>query len=200
LKEEDILSKLHAHDFTAIDDMYILYYDDLCRYASRFFYTEAEEIVQDVFLRLMEKKDRLTTLTRVKPFLYRSVLNACVNKNEHNKVQRKYQDETVYLLKQIELEDSDFNIDKTIDDYVKESIKELPPQARRIFKMKYSEGLKYKEIAEKLGISPKTVETHILRGLKNIRNFMKNKGIDNFFCFFIFFYYVGKGILLNYCL
>lgn len=185
ITEEEILQKLHDEDYSAIDDMYKLYYEDLCRYAARFFYSEAEEIVQDVFLRLMEKRERLATLTRIKPFLYRSVLNACVNKNEHNKVQRKYQDETVYLLKQVEIGDSEFKLDKTIDDHMKDSMDRLPPQAKKIFHFKYIDGLKYKEIAERLNISQKTVETHILRGLKVIRKYMKSKGIE--YMWIIFF-------------
>ena len=130
---------------------------------------QSEEIVQAVFIKLWEKRELLHIDTSVKAYLYRSVHNDCLNYIKHNKVKAKYEDYATYsgseltasAAKQLEL--------KELEWHVHEAMKELPTQCRTIFQMSRFEELKYKEIAQQLNISIKTVENQMGKALKLMR-------------------------------
>ncbi|EOR95479.1 RNA polymerase, sigma-24 subunit, ECF subfamily [Arcticibacter svalbardensis MN12-7] len=127
----------------------------------------AEEIVQDVFIKMWENPSSLDSITVLRPYLYRSVVNQSLN----------------YLSRQKTIERHHFIIaEQMTDAYIQDlyeeqelkviifkEIERLPQQCRRIFKMSRFEGLKYKEIAVALNISEKTVENHIVNALKILR-------------------------------
>lgn len=127
----------------------------------------AEEIVQDVFLKIWENPENLTEVRLLKPYLYRSVINASINhinrqkniEQHHLKIAAAYTDQEM------------LNLDEENELVVllHQEINKLPPQCQKVFKMNRFEHLKYKEIAEKLMISERTVENHIATALKLLR-------------------------------
>jgi RNA polymerase sigma-70 factor (ECF subfamily) len=146
------------------------YYAPLVVYACRFV-TEtdiAREIVQDFFVRLYEKRLTLTIDTSIKSYLYRSVYNSCINYINQRAIQDKH-------LKNIDMEKVDEdNLENEINriemqQKIYEVIETLPAKCRRIFKMNRLEGLKNEEIAVKLNLSKRTVETQISKALKTLR-------------------------------
>lgn len=172
--EKQIIAAFENNDFTALEDLYLLYAEALCKYAFRYVYDDAEEVVHDVFTKMVEQKERLQGIEPLRPFLYRSVYNACINRINHNKVKNKYVDETQYKLAQIFLEDDEEIEGPELDRYVAEAIAELPDKAREIFEMKYVKGMKTGEIADQLGIGKKTVDTHVYRGIKKLQLKLKH--------------------------
>lgn len=129
----------------------------------------AEEIVQNMFLRFWEKRDLLNVETSIKAYLYKCIYNDSLNYLKHEKVKTKYQDfrkNTTNQLSEsaaakVELSELHFNL--------RESLNDLPEQCRTIFQMSRFEELKYREIADQLGISIKTVENQMGKALKILR-------------------------------
>lgn len=142
---------LHAYAFTIIRDE-----------------KNAEEIVQNVFFKLWEKKDQIDEITSLKAYLYRATYNDSLNFLKHNKVRAAYEsyakatgsdrNDAVDTLSAKELQ---AKIDKALN--------ELPEQCRTIFQMSRFEELKYREIAEQLNLSVKTVENQMGKALKVLR-------------------------------
>ena len=128
----------------------------------------AEEIVQQVFYKLWEKRESLNELQSVTAYLYRSVHNECLNYVKHSKVKAAHKAHAVYAGKEA-VNPSDPVIQKELQQRIETAINELPEQCRAIFQMSRFEDLKYREIAEKLGISVKTVENQMGKALRTLR-------------------------------
>ena len=151
------------------------YYASLCYYALQFVKEDhaAEEIVQDILLKIWEKRKTITIESSVKHYLFRSVRNACLNLIQHNKVKNQYATQAQQNFKQ------DINPDKHyleigLAEKIEESIESLPEKRKEIFRLCKEDGLKYKEIADKLKISVKTVEAQMGLALKTLREKLKD--------------------------
>lgn len=142
---------------------------------------EAEDILQNVFLTLWEKRASLKPDTNLNAYLFTLAKSQCLNHLKHLKVIDKY-----INTKQVEYQESQLNyyaIDKfepeqidieSLELMVEKAISELPEQCRKVFELSRYEGLKYKEIAQRLNISVKTVETHMSNALKTLRVVLKD--------------------------
>lgn len=165
----------NINDFEAL---FKLYYAPLVVYACRFVAdTEiAREIVQDFFVRLYEKRHTLSIDTSIKSYLYRSVYNCCINFINQRTIQDKH-------LRNIDMEKVDEdNLENEINrielqQKISEVIESLPAKCRRIFTMNRLEGLRNEEIAAKLNLSKRTVETQISKALKILRQKLANFGM-----------------------
>ena len=173
IEEKEILKRLSEGDKNVFEYIFKLYYEDISKYVFvRFIHDkeDTEDIVQNLFLKLWEKRDSLQNVNSIKSYLYKSAHNACINYFEHQAVKQKYKSDIEYRLKMMGFSDYESeDYDEKLSN-VSKAIEELPEQTKKIFNLKYIEGLKYKEIAERLGISDKTVQTLIYRGLKHLRN------------------------------
>lgn len=162
-----------------IDVVFQQYYRPLCLYALHYLHDldEAEDIVQDCFVRLLEanrlesmeihSSDKsLLTSPQLKSFLYTSVRNACIDK-----LRRKNP-----ILQDVSPSDLQGTIsdEQAVDSSSREAllwtaIEQLPERCREIFLMSKRDGLTYREIAEELELSEKTVEHQISKALKILR-------------------------------
>jgi RNA polymerase sigma-70 factor (ECF subfamily) len=136
---------------------------------------EAEEIVNDVFLKFWSSKDKINHYLSVKYYLKVSVRNRAIDLIRKNKKYKKYvvqqTNEELSMLRH-----QNFNqnaLDEICSSEVCNTIEcvvnKIPPKAKQIFLMSRNEGMRYKEIAEKLNISVKTVETQMTRSLAMLR-------------------------------
>lgn len=154
------------------------YYVRLCGFANKFIANtaEAEEIVQEVFLNIWAKKDRLKLDDEIKPYLFKSVQNLCFNFIEHQKVVDNYYSviEVVYKNKKEDFDCYESVLFTEFQAKVDEAIESLPEECRKIFRMSREDGLKYVEIADKLGLSVKTVETQMSRALSKLKIELKD--------------------------
>lgn len=156
------------------------YYARLCAYALRYVKTQeyAEDIVSDTFYRMWQKGDIKITST-VQGYLFQAVYNNCMyfirqHKSEFQKtkeVHAQINSNDIQLLD--EFTESDSLIIKEIEEAIEEAINRLPEQAKAVFTLKRHQGLKNKEIAERLNISVKTVEMHMTRALSFLRKELK---------------------------
>jgi len=128
----------------------------------------AEEIVQNVFAELWERRESIPLATEIKQYLFSVVKNDCNDFARHLKVEKKYLD---YLSKHQEESSAFFDVlvDEEFQRLVNEVYNSLPEQCRKIFYMSRLEEMSYKAISEKLDISIKTVENQVGKALRLVR-------------------------------
>ena len=156
------------HQPKEFETIFKQYYEGLCRYALVWLKDkdESEEIVQKVFVTIWEKRRELEIQTSVKAYLYKSVYHASLNAIKQKKKQEDYlhmkqeKEEISYQTTQ-STKELELQIDK--------AIKQLPEQCGLIFKMSRFQDLKYREIADVLNISIKTVENQMGKALRLMR-------------------------------
>lgn len=154
-------------------------YEPLCNFAFRFVgdLDMAEDIVQEVFVHLWQKKERLNIETNIKNYLFSSVRNKSIEKLRRKKLEDKYQSEVKYTHKQLTTE-TPGELQEETEKFIRigklyNSIDKLPGKCKMIFKMAKIEGMTYNEIAKELEISVKTVESQMRRAFILLREMLK---------------------------
>lgn len=161
--------------YTINDDgfnqLYLEQYAGLYRYAYAILQDSAlcEDIIHQVFFKLLEKRESITIHTSVKAYLYRAVNHECLNYIKHQKVKMTYQDHTTSFEQQSSDNAGNKLYYQELELKLKDALNELPEQCRTIFQLSRFEELKYAQIAAQLGLSVKTVETQMSRALKKLR-------------------------------
>jgi RNA polymerase sigma-70 factor (ECF subfamily) len=182
-EEKVLFERIKNGDEKAFEILFYKYYGHLCLFASKIINDDvaAEEIVQDFFVKLWEKREHFSIETSIKNYLFRSVKNLCLNFIQHNKTKIKHAQIVLSEVESSFSDDSNFpEIDLT--EKIEESINSLPEKRREIFMLSRQEGLKYHQIAQKLNISIKTVETQMSLAIKSLRDKLRN--YSSFFTFF----------------
>ena len=182
IDENNIFIKISDDNREAFKSLFDTYYASLCHYASHYLNDDSlsEEVVQELFVKIWEKRKSLTIDTSVKNYLFRAVRNGCLNQIQHDKVIQLHGRK---LKEALMSEDpaADYLITPEMILQLEEGIESLPEKRREIFRLSREEGLKYREIAEKLQLSVKTVEAQMGLALKTLRTKIGT------FLFFIFF-------------
>ena len=152
------------------------HYQNLCAYAYLFLKDAdvSEDTVQEVFYKLWKNREKISVDSSVKSYLFRAVRNGCMNVLEHIKVKEGYVDSTAHGLEGDQHTSVDQAIVNELEQKIKETIDLLPTERRKIFMMSRYEGLKYREIAEELDISVKTVENQMYKALGFMRENLKD--------------------------
>ena len=171
MKKTNNISTLNK---SAFEEVFKTYFKPLTAFAYKFVKDadDAKSIVHDVFMKLWEKKETIDMSKSVKSYLFTSVNNRSLNFIRDHK---KFTNEEFILENQhddhweVSDELSAVDIQKKVDS----TLNNISPKAKQVFIMSRNEGLKYREIAEKLNISIKTVETHMSTALKELRKNLK---------------------------
>ena len=176
LRDNQLLETLKAGDITAFEMLFRTYYQPLCNYAFTFVqdHDEAEEIVQSTFLQVWEKKHVLEIRTGVKPYLYAMVRNACLNVIKHEKVKQQHIAVQMAMGERSVESVSRSVMASELEAKIYNAMEALPEQCRLVFKLSRFEELKYAEIAQQLDISVKTVENHMGKALRIMREQLKD--------------------------
>ncbi|OQX72681.1 MAG: hypothetical protein B6D61_13405 [Bacteroidetes bacterium 4484_249] len=176
--DRKLFKKVKKGDIKSFEKLFDNYYQALCNFAFIYLNDEglSEEIVSDVFINIWQKRNEIIILENLKSYLYKSTMNAVISNFRKKKA-------NFTNLNNLESLDSsvDFITPETLllDEEFKNKIEQLmdglPYKAGLVFRMKKIDGLKYKEIAEILNISEKTVENHISKAIKKIRSALEGK-------------------------
>lgn len=173
----------HAVSYS-VDDLYDRYYNELVLWADTILNDmgEAEDLVQDFFVRLWEKKlvEQLEE-SGVRSYLYVAVRNMAVRRmNEQRRVVDCIPD-----LKDVERvwDDTDVSREKIVNRVMRE-LDKLPPRSREVLECVHLKNMKYAEVADHLGISVATVKTLLVRSLKSLRESMS----DSSFLLYVLIY------------
>ena len=141
-------------------------YPKLLFYATRLVGTEeAEDVVQDVFVELWRRRDSVVIGEQILAFLYRSVYTKAINLLKHQVIENNYSAAMIeiYERKLQYYQPDHAEVIKKIEN------QELPDKCKEVFKLSYLHDMKNKEIADTLGISLRTVEAHMYKALKFLR-------------------------------
>ena len=161
------------------------YYSTLCNFACKYLKDKdlAEEKVQDVFYKIWKNREQITVTISIKSYLYQSVKNICLQYLEHLNVERRYEKsiEHYSLINNFDPQD-EMEINETFQLY-DNTLNSLPTRCKEIFQLSRNEGLKYREIADKLSISIKTVEANIGKALQVFRLSFKKYSLIILFLF-----------------
>lgn len=169
--DERLIGRFRRGDMDAFRKIYDSYSQALFRFANSYLKDsfEAEEIVQDVFLKVWEKREDVDVQKSLKSYLYRITVNKVFNELKHRVVKQKYEkhaqnlDQVTGETPESSIQFQELNIKLDI------LLTKLPEQQRTIFIMSRWKGLTNAEIAEQLNLSIRTVENQIYRAAKFIK-------------------------------
>lgn len=166
----DLLLLINDNNKDAFTDFYSHNFRKLILISEKYVQSipAAEEIVQDVFLKIWEEKELLSEIKSIKPYLYRSVVNASINFINRQKNIEKHHLKIADHITPDDAERHDEENELIILLY--HEIELLPQKCQQVFKLSRMEGLKYRDIASQLNISEKTVENHMGNALKILRS------------------------------
>ena len=170
-----LLEALRKGEEKAFEYLFDRYYEGLLNYAGRIVReTElAHDLVQETFCKLYEDHARLNIHLSIKSYLYKSVYNSCLNEIKHQKVVSNYADRELldfYFSEIVQTPEAELALlGEDINNALREAIDKLPERCREVFMLSKMEELSNKEIAERLGISVKTVEVQMTKALSRLR-------------------------------
>ena len=145
---------------------------------------QARDIVQQVFIKFWDRRDRLSETDQIKSYLHRAVINTALNHIERAKKMKLEEDFSGY---ERNLDDSGVSSEekqKMLGEKIKAAIAELPEKCQLVFSLSRYEGMSNQEIADYLEVSVKAVEKHISRALKELR--VSLKPYMNYISLFLF--------------
>ena len=189
LSDEELMQEIKADNMFAFDVLYKKY----CKRVYKFGHSilkspeDSENLMQDVFLSLWENRHKVEKDSSIKSYIFTIVYNSAIS------VIRKKAKESQFVeyLKSIqEINIEPVNVELEYNELTKkldEIVKALPQRQKEVYQMHKVDGLKYSEIAERLHISVNTIENHMSRALKTIREKLGNYSLISilFFCLFV---------------
>lgn len=169
-----LLSAVQRGDQKAFDTLFRRYYPMLCAYGHRFVELEdAEEIVEDSLLWIWENRETLVIESSLNSYLFKMVYRRALNKLVHIDATQRA-DTRFYEEMQEMLQDTDYYQIEELAKRIEDAVAALPESYREAFVMHRFRDMSYKEIAETLGVSPKTIDYRIQQALKQLRVDLKD--------------------------
>lgn len=158
------------------EQVFRTYYERLCNYANTILndMDEAEEMVQGTFMGLWEKRSHIQIHTALKSYLYQAVRNNCLNHLDHLKVRKAHREYFTYNTDTSTDSGAQTTLVNELETQIEEAVSSLPPQCQTVFRLSRFEGLTYAEIAQQLNISVKTIENHMGKALRIMRERLKD--------------------------
>lgn len=173
LNDPIVFKKIKEGDIKAFEQVFRQYYSPLCLYAFGITgrYDTAEEIVQELFYTIWKERESIQIFRSLSSYLYGAVRNQSLLYCEHRNVQERHResvlgsnDETAGQTPHQQLEY------KELQEVINNTLKKLPQRRLAIFRMHRIEGLKYKDIADRLSVSVKTVEAEMTKAYRTLRH------------------------------
>lgn len=168
------LDNIRTFTISAYQELFMIHYKALTLTAYRLLNdtNAAEDIVQDVFCKLWEKKEQLQLTTSLKSYLFQMVINQSLNYLKKNKAQHNRETlYSTYLNNEEDTTTNEINFKET-GKRIEHAINNLPPACKVVFVLSRYEQFSYKQIASALNISVKAVENHMVKALKSLRNIL----------------------------
>ena len=176
-KADVLFDKVKSDDQKALEHLFSIYYARLNDFAKNMVKDDviSQDIVQEVFVKVWENRSKIESLN-LEAFFFRLVRNRCIDYIKHLRVVNKRMQGIEISSKYEELYRIDFIgnepyvlIEQELKTKIEKTIQSLPERCREVFIMSRMDGLKNKEIAERLDINIKNVERHLNRALQTFR-------------------------------
>lgn len=186
----ELLARLKNGDMLAFDQVYRLYSHKLFSFVFKILKNEdeADDIVQEVFVKIWESREKLGDYKLLNSYIFTIAYNNSIdlirkkiNKNKYLEQLKNSSEIQIIPTTISEIEFNELNIQ------VEKLIAHLPERQKQVYQLHREEGLTYTEIAEQLSISKNTVENHMVKALKYLRQNMDNSLFVNmlFVCLFL---------------
>ena len=171
-EEKELIIRLIESDSSAFEKLYFVYVERVYYFAMRYVKNQedAEEIVQEVFTKIWESRHHIKPELSFSGYLLTTTKNTIFNENRKKVNHQAY---TNYILNYLQTNMNDVEEEIIFDDLMdllNKTIEKLPAKRQEIFKLCRMEGLPYKEVSAKLGISEKTIETHMRLAIRDIKS------------------------------
>jgi len=177
-QENDLLlfEKVKLNDFLAYEIIFKKYIKELYRFA--FTYVRdgqiAEEMTQEVFLYVWEKRAQIEIQTTLKTYLYSAVKNKCLNYIKLELPRQQSMGDISEVMLSVSTKDKDEGENEQLRKHIQSAIDTLPKKCRQIFILSRNAGMTYEEIAQELDLSKKTVENQMGIALKKLRESLED--------------------------
>jgi len=183
LSLDNLLEQFKAGDRLAFKRIYMEYVPKVYRFAQRYMKddNDVEDIVQEVFIRLWTVRTSVNPTLSFDNYLFTIARNLIFNHHRARINEVYLQDTVLASLEKESYMPEDEIIAQDLSQYIDKIVEQLPAKQQEVFKLSRHQMLTYREIAEQLGISEKTVESHIYQALKFIRKEIKREeNLKNF--------------------
>jgi len=174
-EERDLLERIAAGDHLAFTILFDAFHQTLNSFIFSIIKSkeQAEEITLDIFLKIWMTREALIEVNNFKAYLFTVSRNAAIS--SLRKVIRERTQHAEWMKNPDSNDDADVKEKEVYLSLIDDAINQLPPQRKKIYLLSRQEGLKYDEIAARLGISKFTVRAHIQQGIESIVKFVKSK-------------------------
>ncbi len=176
VQSDKLLVRIQNDQASAFRLLFDEWYTPLCQHACTFVgdHQVAEDIVQELFINLWANRKKIRISVSVRSYLYRSVRNRCLNYiRDSGKIRIDRIDQLEnYLEADQEPDKEEEELMRALHGQALEAVRELPERCRVIFNMSRNTDMTNKEIAQKLGLSEKTIENQITIALKKLRAYL----------------------------
>ncbi|MEO1010276.1 MAG: RNA polymerase sigma-70 factor [Bacteroidota bacterium] len=177
IAKEDLKALLEQGDEFAFEFMYKLYHNKLLHLSINYLghKENAQEMVQNVFLKLWQNMDGLTEIENINNYLFTLTKNACLNFLKREKVKARHLQSRKVAIDTHFLQNSTaaLVLENELQRRIEEGIALLPEKCRKVFIKSRFEGLKNEDIAKMLAVSKRTVDNHIAKGIRHMRVYLK---------------------------
>ena len=187
-RDEDFSNLLADSGELFLKYLFDKYYLEFCKLSFKYVGRTdiAEDIVQEVFINIWNKRNTLNYTGNIKPCFIRSVINTSLNYIQSKFARQNFVSEDSAILQHSNYNQHDETVGKELDVIITSAIEELPEKCRAIFVLSRFSNLTYKEIAEQLNISVKTVEAQISNALKRVHEYLAKQGYFGLILFLFF--------------
>jgi RNA polymerase sigma-70 factor (family 1) len=175
-EDNSLLQRMLGGDENAFSIIFKTYYVDLVFFAGTFVRDKqaAEEITQDVFIRLWETRESFVITSSLRSFLLKSVQNKCIDTIRHLKIVEDYQAKLQNHPLLLENDTENYVLYSELEDDLKKALGKLPEDISKIFLLNRFEGFTYAEIASQLNLSVRMVEIRMGKALSLLKNYLKD--------------------------
>lgn len=166
---DDIFISIRQGDYGSFNRLFFNYYGRLCTYVTEITKDNSvsEDIVQELFIKLWTNRENIEVRENITGYLFKSSRNAALNYLRCEKSKKNAIEKIPFDIPQ--LEDDDLEHDKILS-ALEKCINQLPARSKEVFLLHRFEGLKQKEISEKLNISVKTIKNQIWKSMQFLKS------------------------------
>ena len=175
-EEQYLVSRIQLGDKNAFSYIFRRYYKDLVLFGGTFLpdLELCEDIIQSIFLKLWKDRTNLLIESSLKAYLLKAVRNSCVDEIRHIYVIREHKSYINSLDVLVDVDTENYILYSDLYEKMQQALEELSPEQRQAFEMNRFEGLKYREIAQRLNVSERTVEVRISKAIQLLRVRLKD--------------------------
>jgi RNA polymerase sigma-70 factor, ECF subfamily len=171
-----IQKKIQGGDIREFERLFVKYYEPLCQHANKILkdMDTAEDIVQEFFYNFWKNRDTFSPKLSLNAYLYHSIRNNALHHVEHLAIRQKYTQEVLSNFQDVMPENNQDEVEMhELNKVINATLQQMPERCSRVFRMNRFEGKKYREIAEILSISIKTVEADMGKALQLFRKSLR---------------------------